>query len=266
MKRDSRSWMRLIRLRRDRYGFTLIELLVVVSIIALLVSILLPALSQARRQTRKVTCATNLKQIYLGMVMYVDHSDDKLPHTEIDKDTTLYPPPGGEWYPDQWFWQQIIAEDVNVQREELGWNEYSAGYEVFYCTAWREMQWKPLWGNYGLNDTYCTRGTRPQYAFARIVQPSQRILILDNGSYLARGMDCKYPTGYFQYVPSAIEPGTDPADASGFPITLWLQDDYKTGRHDGMVNIAWADGHVAPEKGLELGDRVRDNDWTWWKQ
>ena len=262
MERESRFWMRLMRLQRHRRGFTLIELLVVVSIIALLVSILLPSLRQARTQTRKVTCATNLKQIYLGMIMYVDHSKDKLPHSEINIDTELYPPPGGEWYADQWYWQQIIAEDVNVQRKDLGWDEYSAGYEVFYCTAWREKQWKPLWGNYGVNDTYCTRDFRSQYSFSRIARPAERILILDNGSYLARGIDCKYPMGYFQYVPSAgAEPGYEPVT----PITLWLQDDYLSGRHDGAVNIAWVDGHVAPEEGLEIGNRVRDDDWTWWR-
>ena len=58
--------------RRGTHGFTLIELLVVVSIIALLVSILLPSLSKAREYAKKVKCMSNLKQIAMGFYYYVD--------------------------------------------------------------------------------------------------------------------------------------------------------------------------------------------------
>ena len=62
-----------MRLSR-KAGFTLIELLVVVSIIALLVSILLPALSKAREQTKKVVCSTNMRSVGTGLLMYtLDH-------------------------------------------------------------------------------------------------------------------------------------------------------------------------------------------------
>ncbi len=60
----------------DRHrGFTLIELLVVISIIALLIAILLPALSRARESSRRITCASNLRQFGLTANMYANDHD-----------------------------------------------------------------------------------------------------------------------------------------------------------------------------------------------
>ena len=60
-------------------GFTLIELLVVVSIIAVLVSILMPALGTAREQARRVVCASGLHQISIGAVEYAVENQDFFP-------------------------------------------------------------------------------------------------------------------------------------------------------------------------------------------
>ena len=60
-------------------GFTLIELLVVISIIALLVSMLMPALSKARDQAYRVACASNIRQCVTGCIMYSMDNEDKVP-------------------------------------------------------------------------------------------------------------------------------------------------------------------------------------------
>ena len=65
--------------RRQQHGFTLIELLVVISIIALLVALLLPALAQAREAAHNVICAANQKQMALAVLVYVEDHEGVVP-------------------------------------------------------------------------------------------------------------------------------------------------------------------------------------------
>src|SRR5437867_662849 len=66
-------------------AFTLIELLVVIAVIALLASMLLPALSKTKTRASFTVCLNNLKQLQLCWLMYVDDFNDKVPFQEEER-------------------------------------------------------------------------------------------------------------------------------------------------------------------------------------
>lgn len=89
---------------KSQAGFTLIELLVVVAIIAVLVAILLPGLSQAKEKGRQVACAGNLKQMGLTMMMYAGDYNGNLPPACW----------AGAWYEQAPTWQMLLCPYLGV--------------------------------------------------------------------------------------------------------------------------------------------------------
>jgi prepilin-type N-terminal cleavage/methylation domain-containing protein len=94
VRRDGRRRCGCVR----RTGFTLIELLVVISIIALLMSVLLPALSRARESAKQLVCRSNLRNIWTGVVHYSLDNEDRVPFME---DANITDPNADPFDPEQ---------------------------------------------------------------------------------------------------------------------------------------------------------------------
>jgi prepilin-type N-terminal cleavage/methylation domain-containing protein/prepilin-type processing-associated H-X9-DG protein len=126
-------------------GFTLVELLVVIGIIGLLISILLPALSNARKQGQMIKCQSNLRQIVLATIQYCNNEKYNRP------------PEGAEYAQAQFDWIYWQPQGVNPPYDDLTGSAIApylaAGgkvtREIFTCPA------------DNLDDHYSNYGGRP---------------------------------------------------------------------------------------------------------
>ncbi len=118
--------------RTSKRGFTLIELLVVIAIIAILAAILFPVFASAREKARQSTCASNMKQIALAMVQYVQDYDETYPQAYtygMSQTGTACNTPGGGAAP------ALGCDATGIMSVSGLLNPYIKAYAVFVCPS-----------------------------------------------------------------------------------------------------------------------------------
>jgi prepilin-type N-terminal cleavage/methylation domain-containing protein len=111
---------------RRRQGFTLIELLVVIAIIAILAALLLPALARAKQKGQQAVCLSNLRQIGLGFIIYLNENGDYFPDRRDLKNSL----PGG-YHP----WTSWPPSDPRAGWAATNFLNYVPNPNVWSCPA-----------------------------------------------------------------------------------------------------------------------------------
>lgn len=249
-------------LRPSRHGagaFTLVELLVVISIIALLIALLLPALAVARDQARTVQCASDQRQLKLATFVYANDFDDRTPLALMRLQ--------GE---DSMQWMRVLAIEGYLG-PTLNSDDYFATVRCPMSTV--EVSPLDLRGQYAANRMTWGRYVEsnadgsvitdnPNVRISDVRRSSEVLSILEGGEYFVvpwyLSETVGAPPGGNNYIPGSPE-------NIGKTFTAGYETDAVVGRHPGKtINTTRYDGSAARTEVRELHALEVEDDRSMW--
>jgi len=171
---------------RDKGGFTLVELLVVIAVIALLMAILLPALTRAKEQGKRAVCLHHLQQLMVAWIMYADSNNDKIVRGDAGEYDNIH---AGE---PPWVQRDYDANNLEERRnaiEKGALFRYTKDLRVYKCPTGQSENIRMYSSVDSMNSTdgltgHLTgigAGSRMIKVRQQIRKPYERIVFYDDG-------------------------------------------------------------------------------------